>query len=156
MEDLLALRDLSNVEEINKLYIYSLVQSDIGRNLFFKSKRFISDFSHKNLLLPEKHFILFFNNIASSRRDIYKQLKNKSGVYLFINNITGDKYIGSSIVLSRRMASHFYHGSIKLDQKNTKSFLYRAMIKYKLENFSLAILEFCKSDTLEAAKLEQK
>jgi hypothetical protein len=157
MEDLLILRDLSNVEEINNLYIYCSVQLDIGRNLFFKGKRFISDFSQKILLLPEKKdFKLFFNNIASSRRDIYKKIKNKSGVYLFINNITGDKYIGSSIILSRRMASHFYHGSIKLDQKNTKSILYRAMRKYKLENFSLAILEFCKSDTLKTAKLEQK
>jgi hypothetical protein len=54
------------------------------------------------------------------------------------------------------MVYHLYQGSIKLDQKNTKSSLYRAMIKYKLENFSLAILDFCKSDTLKAAKLEQK
>jgi hypothetical protein len=137
---------------------------------FFIDKKFISNFSNKNLLVLESeaqlksvmpngektHFKLYFNNIALSKRDIYKQLRNKSGIYLFINNITDDKYIGSSIVLSRRMTSHFYHGSIKVDQKDTKNILYRAMIKYKLENFSLAILEFCKSDVLEAAKLEQK
>jgi hypothetical protein len=45
MEDLLIIRDLSNVEEINKLHIYSSIQLDIGRNLFFKGNRFISDFA---------------------------------------------------------------------------------------------------------------
>lgn len=110
--------------------------------------------SQPSLLSSRKNnFVVFFENVLISKRDIYKQLKGKSGVYLFINNITNKLYVGSSIVLSRRMASHFYHvNSIK----NTNIILYRAMRKYKLENFSFAILEFCKSDIIICSDLEKK
>ena len=84
---------------------------------------------------------------------IYKELRNKAGVYLFINNLTKDLYVGSSVNLTKRMTSHFYHAN---SDKFTKIVITRAMRKYQLENFSLAILEFCKADTLETANSEQK
>lgn len=96
---------------------------------------------------------MFFENVQSSKRDIYKKLKGQSGVYLFINNITNDLYVGSSITLSKRMSTHFYHAN---SSKDTKIVLYRAIRKYKLENFSLAILEFCASDIIVCSDLEQK
>jgi len=51
------------------------------------------------------------------------------------------------------MASHFYHAN---SNKDTNIILYRAMRKYKLEQFSLAILEFCKSDIIVCSDLEKK
>jgi len=98
-------------------------------------------------------FAMFFENVQSSKRDIYKELKGKSGIYLFINKITNDLYVGSSVTLSKRMAAHFFHGN---SNKDTRVVLYRAMRKYKLENFSLAILEFCASDIITCSDLEQK
>ena len=76
--------------------------------------------------------------------------------------------MGSSITLSQIMASHFYHAS-----KDTKIVFYRAMRKYKLENYSLAspapaarsdasrlrrdaIIEFCVPDLIVCSDLEQK
>ena len=103
--------------------------------------------------LNNNNFVMFFKNVLISKRDIYKQLKGKSGVYLFINNLTGKLYVGSSIVLSKRMASHFYHAN---SSKDSNIILYRAMRKYKIENFSLAILEFCKSDIIVCSDLEKK
>lgn len=99
------------------------------------------------------NFVLFFKNVLINKRDIYKQLKGKAGVYLFINNLTGKLYVGSSIVLSKRMASHLYHAN---SSKDTNIILYRAMRKYKLENFSLAIQEFCKPDIIVCSDLEKK
>lgn len=96
---------------------------------------------------------MFFENVQSSKKYIYKQLRGKSGVYLFINNITGDLYVGSSLVLSKRMTSHFYHAN---SNKDTKIVISRAMRKYKLENFSLAIIEFCASNIFVCSDLEQK
>jgi len=96
---------------------------------------------------------MFFENVKSNKRNIYTQLKNKSGVYLFINKITKDLYVGSSINLKRRMTIHFYHA---ISKKDTNIILYRAMKKYKLENFSLAILEFCDSNIIVCSDLEQK
>lgn len=97
---------------------------------------------------------MFFEKVKSSnQKHIYKQLRGKSGVYLFINKITDDLYVGSSLNLSRTMTCHFYHAN---SNKYTKIVIYRAMRKYKLENFSLAILEFCASDIIVCSDLEQK
>jgi group I intron endonuclease len=74
-------------------------------------------------------------------------------VYLFINNITGNLYVGSSVNLTKRMTSHFYHAN---SNKITRVVLTKAFRKYKLENFSLAILEFCDSDFKTCLTLEQK
>jgi hypothetical protein len=60
---------------------------------------------------PNDHFFLFFKNVKESKKDIYKELRKKAGVYLFKNNITKDLYIGSSLNLTKRMASHFYNAN---------------------------------------------
>jgi group I intron endonuclease len=117
-----------------------------------KGKRVINKNNNYSEGYPNNYH-LFFENVKSSKRDIYKQLKGKSGVYLFINNITNGMYVGSSLYLSKRMAYHFYQAN---SNKDTKIVFYRAMRKYKLENFSLAILDFCISDIIVCSNLEQK
>jgi len=125
-----------------------------GRNFFdFGGKRLTHHFGTTAGGSPDDNFAMFFENVQSSKRDIYKKLKGKSGIYLFINKITNDLYVGSSITLSKRMVTHFYHAN---SNKDTKIVLYRAMRKYKLGNFSLAILEFCASDIITCSDLEQK
>lgn len=78
----------------------------------------------------------------------------KSGVYIFINNITNQLYIGSSINLTKRMVSYYYY-YVNSD-KLYKFVIIRAMKKYGLENFSLGILEFCKQYPITCLSLEQK
>jgi hypothetical protein len=117
--------------------------------LYYKIRKL----TYLSFLPKNNNFIMYFNNVLISKRDIYKNLKGKSGVYLFINKITNKLYVGSSIILSKRMASHFYHAN---SNKDTNVILYRAMRKYKLENFSLAILEFCNSDIIVCSNLEKK
>jgi group I intron endonuclease len=95
---------------------------------------------------------MFFENIEKSQSEIYKSLRNKSGVYMFINNISNGTYIGSSINLTKRMTSHFYHAK----SEKGKSVINRAMYKHKLVNFSLGILEFCTNDVIACTTLEQK
>ena len=118
----------------------------------FKGVRGFSSVAQPTFL-NKNNYVMFFKNVLISKRNIYKQLKGKAGVYLFINNLTSKLYVGSSIVLSKRMASHFYHAN---SNKDTNIILYRAMRKYKLENFSLAILEFCKSEIIVCSDLEKK
>lgn len=98
------------------------------------------------------NYVLYFNDIKQSKRDIYSKLRSKSGVYMFINNLTNDLYVGSSLNLTKRMSSHFYYASTE----KMKTILARAMRKYELHNFSLAILEFCEKDLITSIKLEQK
>jgi group I intron endonuclease len=101
----------------------------------------------------DPNFVVFFENVKSSKKEIYKCLRRKAGVYLIINNITKDVYVGSSVNLSKRMVCHFYHAN---STKDTKIVITRAMKKYKLENFSLAILEFCAPYISICLELEQK
>lgn len=51
------------------------------------------------------------------------------------------------------MGIHFYNAN---SDKQTNIVIIRAMRKYGLENFSLAILEFCNRDLTSCVKLEQK
>ena len=99
------------------------------------------------------NFVMYFENVKQSKTAIYKALRGKSGVYLFINNVTKDLYVGSSLTLSKRMTSHFYLAN---SDKVTNIVLVRAMRKYKLDNFSLAILEICASNIIVCSDLEQK
>lgn len=95
---------------------------------------------------------MFFFNIEASKYEIYKCLRSKSGVYMFINNLNNKTYIGSSINLTKRMTSQFYHAKSGIG----KSVINRAMYKHKLVNFSLGILELCKNDAMTCITLEQK
>jgi predicted GIY-YIG superfamily endonuclease len=128
-------------------------------NLFYKVNRFIHSNSKSNgssnpCNFPDpKNFVIFFSDVKASKRDIYNSLKNKSGVYLFINKETNHLYVGSSVNLSRRMGIHFFNAN---RSKETNVIITRAMRKYGLENFSLAILEFCNKDFTACIKLEQK
>lgn len=103
--------------------------------------------------LNKDTFLMFFENVKTEKRTIYKKLRGKSGVYLFINNINNKLYVGSSLTLSSRMTRHFYQAN---STKNSNIILYRAMKKYKLDNFSLAILELCEKKLISCLNLEQK
>jgi group I intron endonuclease len=148
-------------ELLGKIHFWTLFVGVCARERIYYDtggKRFLSDSatsggSPNSEGSPDENFVMFFENVESDKRNIYKQLKNKSGVYLFKNKITGDLYVGSSLTLARRMAAHFFHAR---SNKDTNSILYRSMRKHGLVNFALAILEFCASDLTVCSDLEQK
>ena len=117
------------------------------------SKRSYSESSNQGSPFNPEEFAIFFYNIKEEKKDIYKELRNKSGVYMLINNITKKIYIGSSLNLTKRMVSYYYYTN---SDKLSKSVIIRAMKKHRLENFSLGILEFCKKDSKVCLNLEQK
>jgi group I intron endonuclease len=79
---------------------------------------------------------------------------------MFINKINNCCYVGSSVNLAKRMATHFFYAMIMRNDhssnKETNIVFYRAMRKYGLENFSLAILEFCSPNVTDCSEFEQK
>lgn len=124
----------------------------VNRNLT-KGKRLYSQSSKNGSPNKPEKFIVFFDNVKESKKDIYRELRKKSGVYVFINNLTNDLYAGSSINLTKRMVSYYYYYN---SNKPSKLPIIRAMKKYELENFSLGIKEFCKDDPKICVYLEQK
>nr|UYL26265.1 GIY-YIG endonuclease [Cordyceps militaris] len=80
---------------------------------------------------------------------IKKNLIDQTGIYCILNNLDNKVYIGSSMNLAKRVLQHI---------KNTQSnvYLQNAINKYKLENFSLYILEFCSDKDLTNIELNVK
>jgi hypothetical protein len=101
----------------------------------------------------ETEFVIFFHDMKEEKGYIYRELRKKSGVYMLINKINQKIYIGSSLNLTRRMASYYYYTN---SEKSSKMLIIRAMKKYGLESFSIGILEFCKQDSKVCLNLEQK
>ena len=120
---------------------------------FEKTSRLYSSKGGNSPLNPEEEFILFFDNVQESKKDIYKELRKKAGIYVFINNKTNQLYVGSSINLTKRMVSYYHYYN---SDKPSQFVIIRAMKKYGLDKFSLGIKEFCDNDPKICLDLEQK
>lgn len=78
-------------------------------------------------------------HILSNKDIIRNEVKNKSGIYIIINKITKNYYIGSAHTnnLYNRFHNHLYTNN----NKGSK-LVQRAVFKYGINNFIYAILEF--------------
>lgn len=126
---------------------------NIKGRLFRKGKRLFSSIVKGGLPLNPEEFILFFDNVKESKKNIYRVLRNKAGIYVFINNKTNQLYVGSSINLTKRMVNYYYYYNL---DKPSQLVITRAMKKYGLDNFSLGIKEFCDKSPQICIDLEQK
>ena len=121
--------------------------------LLERVKRLYSSTGKGGSPLNPEEFIHFFHNVKENKKDIYKTLRKKAGIYLFINKKTNQLYVGSSINLTKRMVSYYYYYNT---ENPSKLVITRAMKKYGLENFSLGIKEFCENNLKICLDLEQK
>ena len=92
-----------------------------------------------------------YENADTQRLIVLKENKDKSGVYLWTNNINGKNYVGSSTNLSRRFLQ-YYNTNHLLKFINMN--ICKALLKYGYSNFSITILEFCDKD--DCLKKEQQ
>lgn len=79
----------------------------------------------------------------------YKRNKgdnNMIGIYKITNNINGECYIGQSIHIKQRFAQH---KSPYEQQRHSDLPLYRAILKYGIQNFTFEIIEECSVEELE-------
>jgi len=86
----------------------------------------------------------------ANRKDILKDNKGKSGVYMLTNKLTNDIYIGQSVDISKRFRNYFNLNYIK---SKSNLIISRTLIKYGYSNFSVTILEYC--DKFDLNKREQ-
>lgn len=68
----------------------------------------------------------------------YKQFPSVSGIYKITNLINGKNYIGQAKNLKDRLSAHYF--TYKRGD-NERMILYKALVKYGIENFSVSILE---------------
>jgi len=75
-------------------------------------------------------------NLEETKKSIKKYSENKSAIYLILNKVTLDYYIGSAS--TNKIYSKFYNHLIALTGSKMVKL---SVIKYKLENFSFIILD---------------
>lgn len=85
-----------------------------------------------------KNACFVYNDPINQRNEIRNDLKNKSGVYCWYNNVTGKYYIGSSLNLLNRINRYYQNHYLTTNFALT---IIKALLKYGMKNFSLIILE---------------
>lgn len=77
--------------------------------------------------------------MEDQKAEFWKDNKGKSGVYRWINTVTGSSYVGSSTVLNRRIKCYLDTNYLKTYKH--RSVIYSGILKYGLSVFRLEILE---------------
>jgi len=121
-----------------------------GTRLFTSKAQLVNPcFAKQNFDTPEYSLpIKIYSNAEADKTPILSDNKNKSGIYRWINKVDNKKYIGSALDLSNRLLFDYSPAKMNYVLQQNKSYIYSAIIKYGLKDFSLEILEYCKPDKL--------
>lgn len=121
------------INNINSLFNIIQKRNYSTKNNYTRNNN-VSDFIKEKTLNPV--FIYEDFHLEEKRKIILKETKGLSGIYLILNKITFDYYIGSASTgkIYARFSNHLIH---KTGNKLVKF----AVIKYGLSNFAFMILE---------------
>jgi GIY-YIG catalytic domain len=97
-----------------------------------------------NVIMP----ILTYINPYENRFEIYKDNKDKSGIYRWYNVLSGKSYIGSAINLRNRFYDYLSYSHIINRSARSNSEIYRALLRDDYLNFKLEILQYCTHNDL--------
>src|SRR4030095_15062689 len=92
--------------------IYVPIQKCSKFNKFLKNKIYIyrrtyTTLSGNPLDNDYTNYIKVYENAFDMRKDILKENKGKSGIYMLTNKLTNDIYIGQSADISKRFKNYF-------------------------------------------------
>jgi group I intron endonuclease len=87
--------------------------------------------------------VVTYTDLNRDKSLIYKENKNKSGIYRFNNLITGKSYVGSSINLGSRLSIYYSEKAMLAKVKTRTSIIYSALLKHGYSKFTLDIIEYC-------------
>ena len=91
--------------------------------------------------------IKIYNSLKKDRLQLFKEQKNKTGIYCLVNLINGQSYIGSSVNIEGRMKSYLNNSFIKSKQ-NCNMPIIKALSKYGQEHFAVFIIEYIDTNKL--------
>lgn len=77
--------------------------------------------------------------------EVSDYFQNKAGIYMFINKVNKKIYIGKANDLCDRIMDYANKDYLK---KKSNSKIIKALLKYKFNNFTFSILEYCPIDKL--------
>lgn len=77
-----------------------------------------------------------------SKLALVNKHRGQSGVYRWVNKLTGDSFVGSSIDLARRISEYLNPNHLSAALLRGDSRIYRALLKYGPEAFTFEVLEY--------------
>lgn len=126
-----------NKNKLNQIQIRSYSTTNQGLK-YIKSQ---TDLTNPNDILNKLGITIevWWNNIhnINVREQIIKEVKNKAGIYIIYNKITGNFYIGSASInkLYTKFSNHLLNF-------NGNKWIEKAVKKYGLNNLSYGIIEY--------------
>jgi group I intron endonuclease len=90
-----------------------------------------------------------WNKDGAPSNHYLRLIKNKPGIFMFTSNITKKRFIGESSNLLKRFLNY---SSKSWLEKKQNSMIQKAMRKQGLHNFSISIIEYCKTSQLRSKK----
>src|ERR1700730_10135505 len=78
--------------------------------------------------------IKVYYNLYHNRSNLWKENKNKAGIYDLIKNMNGHDYIASSVNITNRM-QNYLNKSLLIFKKNSNPPIGSALLKYGYDNF---------------------
>lgn len=103
-----------------------------------------NNMKENNIIVP----IVSYSNAGKDKHIIYKDNKNKSGIYRWNNLVTGKSYVGSAKSLNNRFSIYYSNKCLKYRLNQGSSIIISALLKYGHSNFSLDILKYCDETSL--------
>lgn len=99
--------------------------------------------------------VIQYTNIYTRKKQIIKENYGKAGVYCLRKTESGKTYIGSSVDLGRRLSQYLTRSFLLKEVLNTKSIIYRSLLKNGYSKFSIEILEYCEKEKAVILSKEQ-
>lgn len=88
-----------------------------------------------------------YHNLKEKRSLLFKENKNKQGIYCIVNISNGHNYIGSSINLANRMRNYLKISFLN-KKRNINMPIVNALLKYGSYNFVVLIIEYTDLDVI--------
>ena len=85
-----------------------------------------------------------YKNAELMKSRIIKENRNKSGIFRWVNNTNNNSYVGSGINLAKRIGDYYKKSEL---MRNPRPINF-ALLKYKHNNFTLEIIEYCSKEKL--------
>jgi group I intron endonuclease len=111
--------------------------------LFYSDQE--GSFLIKNIIMMKNKLnkpVIAYTNIELQKNQIYKDNKNKTGVYRWVNSINNKSYVGSSVNISQRLLTYFSQKKLKKYLVSYRSNIYKSILKHGYLNFKFEILEY--------------
>lgn len=106
-------------------------------------------FQNPNIILLTFVPIRIYSNLETEKIQILMDNKNKQGIYQWAYKESGKKYVGSSSNLFKRLYFYFLIGFII---RNSKSYIYSALLLHGYSLFSVTILNYVNISNLSKDK----